>query len=246
MKVLFLILLLLLSQISYSQSYEYRQPLIIENESSFDFNNKKRYKDSFFKNSLPEFNFLDSQYKKKLINEKEKKDENALDDSVSSRIRFAAFIIEYPYTIQYVHSSGLGIGFNDFKINEFDSGGAWYDEIKVFMVTPSYTFFLNKFSIGFGFSRKSGERTRISGCTSYHVCYDDKVELSPVELRQFIISYDIFENYELLTGISFLSYDYRAYDYSDDNDLTNDDDYDLSEENVNLKLHLNMGFGYKF
>ena len=68
MKVLFLILLLLLSQISYSQSYEYRQPLIIENESSFDFNNKKRYKDSFFKNSIPEFNFLDSQYKKKLIN----------------------------------------------------------------------------------------------------------------------------------------------------------------------------------
>ena len=114
------------------------------------------------------------------------------------------------------------------------------------MITPSYTIFFNKFSIGFGFSRQSGDVTPISGCTSYHVCYDDKVELSPVELRQFIISYDIFENYELLTGISFLSYDYRAYDYSDDNDLTNDDDYDLSEENVNLKLHLNMGFGYKF
>ena len=206
---------------------------------------------------LPSFDYLKPLKKKsnkigkelreKQLIQNEEKQKNALDDSVSSRIRFAAFIIEYPYTIQYVHSSGLGIGFNDFKINNIDSGGgAWYDEIKVFMVTPSYTFFFNKFSIGFGFSRKSGERTRISGCTSNHVCYDDKVELSPVELRQFIISYDIFENYELLTGISFLSYDYRAYDYSDDNDLTNDDDYDLSEENVNLKLHLNMGFGYKF
>ena len=85
-----------------------------------------------------------------------------------------------------------------------------------------------------------------AGVGTIGIIDDDKVELSPVELRQFIISYDIFENYELLTGISFLSYDYRAYDYSDDNDLTNDDDYDLSEENVNLKLHLNMGFGYKF
>ena len=49
------------------------------------------------------------------------------------------------------------------------------------MVTPSYTFFFNKFSIGFGFSRKSGERTRISGCTSNHVCYDDGSGLDQVD-----------------------------------------------------------------
>ena len=112
------------------------------------------------------------------------------------------------------------------------------------MITPSYTFFFNNFSIGFGYSTKSGEKTKIWGCPS--VCYDDVVELSTIELKQFLISYDIFENYELITGLSFLSYEYRAYDYSDENDLTNDDDYDLDSKEINLKLLINIGFGYKF
>ena len=116
------------------------------------------------------------------------------------------------------------------------------------MITPSYTFFFNNFSIGFGYSGKSGEKMPISGCPSYHVCYDDVVELSTLNLKQFLISYDIFENYELLTGISFLSYAYRDYDYSDDNVLTNDDDYDLDLKPwaINLKPLYNIGFGYKF
>ena len=113
------------------------------------------------------------------------------------------------------------------------------------MITPSYTFFFNNFSIGFGYSTKSGVKAYIWGCPSYHVCYEDVVELSTVELKQFIISYDIFENYELLTGISFLSYEYRGYDYSDDNVLTNDDDHDLDSKEINNKLQINIGFGYK-
>jgi len=114
------------------------------------------------------------------------------------------------------------------------------------MITPSYTFFFNNFSIGFGYSGKSGEKTPIWGCPSYDVCYSDEVELSTVELKQFLISYDIFENYELLTGISFLSYKYGEYDYSDDNVLTNDDDYDVDSKDINLKLQINIGLGYKF
>ena len=112
------------------------------------------------------------------------------------------------------------------------------------MITPSYTFFFNNFSIGFGISTKSGEKIPIKGCPS--VCYDDVVELSTLNLKQFLISYDIFENYELLTGISFLSYAYRDYDYSDDNVLTNDDDHDLDSKKINNKLQINIGFGYKF
>jgi len=114
------------------------------------------------------------------------------------------------------------------------------------MITPSYTFFFNNFSIGFGYSGKSGEKMPISGCPS--VCYAGYVELSTLNLKQFLISYDIFENYELLTGISFLSYAYRDYDYSDDNVLTNDDDYDLDLKplEINLKPLYNIGFGYKF
>ena len=115
------------------------------------------------------------------------------------------------------------------------------------MITPSYTFFFNNFSIGFGISTKSGGKARIWGCPRIDVCYDDKVELSTIELKQFLISYDIFENYELITGLSFLSYEYGGYDYSDENDLTNDDDYDLdSKRGGNLKLQINIGFGYKF
>ena len=70
--------------------------------------------------------------------------------------------------------------------------------------------------------------------------------MSTVKIQQFIISYDIFENYELLTGISFLSYEYKGYDYSDDNVLTNDDDYDLDSKKINNKLQINIGLGYKF
>ena len=102
------------------------------------------------------------------------------------------------------------------------------------MITPSYTFFFNNFSIGFGYSTKSGEKTKIWGCPSYDVCYAGYVELSTVVLEQFIISYDIFENYELITGISFLSYEYGGYDYSDDNVLTNDDDYDVDSKEIKI------------
>ena len=119
--------------------------------------------------------------------------------------------------IQYLHSSGLGIAYNVIKIDEFESGGVRYGSKSVEMITPSYTFFFNNFSIGFGYSGKSGEKTTIWGCPSYHVCYEDVVELSTVELKQFLISYDIFENYEFITGISFLSYEYGRYDYSDEN-----------------------------
>ena len=115
------------------------------------------------------------------------------------------------------------------------------------MITPSYTFFFNNFSIGFGYSTKSGEKTKIWGCPSYDFCYDiDEVELSTIELKQFLISYDIFENYEFITGISFLSYEYGRYDYSDENVLTKDDDYDVDSKEINNKLHINIGFGYKF
>ena len=114
------------------------------------------------------------------------------------------------------------------------------------MITPSYTFFFNNFSIGFGYSGKSGEKTTIWGCPSDHVCYDDVVELSTIELKQFLISYDIFENYELITGLSFLSYEYGGYDYSDDNVLTIDDDYNVDSKEINLKQLINIGLGYKF
>ena len=57
------------------------------------------------------------------------------------------------------------------------------------MITPSYTFFFNNFSIGFGISTKSGGKVYIWGCPSYHVCYDDVVELSTIELKQFLINY---------------------------------------------------------
>jgi len=247
MKIIFLILFLFFPQISYSQSYDFTQPLIKDKKTNFDFNNKTRYKDPFFESSLPEFNFLDSQYNKTLINEKEKKHENALNDSISSRIRIAAHILQEPYTIQYLHSSGLGIAYNVIStdhIDEPESGGVGYSQKIVEMITPSYTFFFNNFSIGFGYSTKSGEKTKIWGCPS--VCYDDVVELSTIELKQFLISYDIFENYELITGISFLSYEYGRYDYSDDNVLTNDDDYDVDSKEINNKLHINIGFGYKF
>ena len=115
------------------------------------------------------------------------------------------------------------------------------------MITPSYTFFFNNFSIGFGYSTKSGEKTKIWGCPSHDFCLEkDEVDLSTIELKQFLISYDIFENYELITGLSFLSYEYRAYDYSDENDLTNDDDYNVDSKEINLKQLINIGLGYKF
>ena len=43
-----------------------------------------------------------------------------------------------------------------------------------------------------------------------------------------------------------ISYEYRGYDYSDDNVLTNDDDHDLDSKEINNKLQINIGFGYKF
>ena len=67
-----------------------------------------------------------------------------------------------------------------------------------------------------------------------------------VSLKQFLISYDIFVNYQLLTGISFLDYEYRGYDYSDDSVFTNDDDHDLDSKKINNKLQINIGIGYKF
>ena len=115
------------------------------------------------------------------------------------------------------------------------------------MITPSYTFFFNNFSIGFGYSTKSGEKTKIWGCPSHDFCLEkDEVALSPIELKQFLISYEIFENYDFITGRSLLSYEYKGYDYSDDNVLTNDDDYNLDSKEINLKLLINIGFGYKF
>ena len=50
----------------------------------------------------------------------------------------------------------------------------------------------------------------------------------------------------IYTGISFLSYENGGYDYSDDNVLTNDDDYDVDSFEINNKLKINIGFGYKF
>ena len=208
---------------------------------------------------LPSFDYLKPLKKKsnkigkelreKQLIQNEEKQENALDDSVSSRIRFAAHIAKEPHTIQYLHSSGLGIAYNVIKLDHIDapeSGGVGYSKKKVYMITPSYTFFFNNFSIGFGYSGKSGEKTTIWGCPSDHVCYDDVVELSTIELKQFLISYDIFENYELITGLSFLSYEYGGYDYSDENDLTNDDDYNVDSKEINLKQLINIGLGYKF
>ena len=114
------------------------------------------------------------------------------------------------------------------------------------MITPSYTFFFNNFSIGFGYSTKSGEKTKIWGCPSQDFCLDkDEVDLSTIELNQFLISYDIFENYELITGLSFLSYEYKRYDYSDENVLRKVD-YVVDSKEINNKRHINIGFGYKF
>ena len=181
MKIIFLILFLFFPHISYSQSYDFTQPLIKDNKTKFDFNNKTRYKDPFFESSLPEFNFLDSQYNKTLINEKENKHENALNDSISSRVRIAAGGVKPPYTIQYLHSSGLGIAYNVISIDHIDepeSGGVGYSKKYVDMITPSYTFFFNNFSIGFGYSTKSGEKTKIWGCPSHDFCLEkDEVDL---------------------------------------------------------------------
>ena len=38
----------------------------------------------------------------------------------------------------------------------------------------------------------------------------------------------------------------KLKDLYDDNILTNDDDYDLDSVETNLKLQINIGFGYKF
>ena len=190
-------------------------PDIIVEQGEFESYDFKRYSESDLKDSLDkkEENINEENSEENELSEKEKKYENDLNDSFSSRIRFSVFT---PLTIQYVHSSGLGIASNSFLIEKFESGGVTYEWKSVEMITPSYTFFFNNFSIGFGISTKSGEKIPIKGCPSYHVCYAGYVELSTVKIQQFIISYDIFENYELLTGISFLSYEYKGYDYSDD------------------------------
>ena len=228
---IFIVFILLPSSI-FSQEIDYKKNFIDESKIIKTFSEIKS----------SSFNYL-----KPLINKKPKKDKSS--KGINSRVRIAAFIVKPPYTIQYLHSSGLGIAYNVISIDHIDepeSGGVGYSKKYVDMITPSYTFFFNNFSIGFGYSTKSGEKTKIWGCPSYDFCYDiDEVELSTIELKQFLISYDIFENYELITGISFLSYEYGRYDYSDENDLRKVD-YVVDSKEINNKRHINIGFGYKF
>ena len=215
MKVLFLILLLLLSQISYSQSYEYRQPLIIENESSFDFNNKKRYKDSFFKNSLPEFNFLDSQYKKKLINERNKEDKSSKKTSNIKLLGGNQLI-----TIHYVHNSGLGIAYNYF--NPAIEYGIGTKPIYVLpfqdIFTISYNLNYDKLSFDFGLGAFSGGG-EVHGCANYHTCYGDDpdIEINDGKLIQLFSSYEILKYLDITLGINWimLTIEDKKVSYSD-------------------------------
>ena len=217
MKVIFLILLLLFSsQISYSQSYEYRQPLITENESSFNFNNEKRYKDSFFKNSLPEFNFLDSQYKKKLINEKE--DKSSKSSKKPSNIKLLGG--DQLITIHYVHNSGLGIAYNYF--NPAIEYGIGTKPIYLLpfqdIFTISYNLNYDKLSFDFGLGAFSGGG-EVHGCANYHTCYGDDpdIEINDGKLIQLFSSYEILKYLDITLGINWimLTIEDKKHPYSD-------------------------------
>ena len=222
---IFIVFILLPSSI-FSQEINYKKNFIDESKIIKTFSEIKS----------SSFNYL-----KPLIKKKPKKDKSS--KGINSRIRI---LIIKPFTIQYVHSSGFGIAMNDIAFDEYKTNVAEYSPHKPVMTfTPSYSILLENYSFGLGLSNFSGGKANISGCPSYHACYEDMVDITHGTIFQFIFSYNISDTYELLSGVNFLNYRFKEYQYTDNKEWTNDSDYNLFEEYVK-EVQINLGVGYVF
>ena len=194
-----------------SNQFDYRKPLIFK---------KDQESDDFFDLFENEKNELGD-------------NRSLVEEDPGSRLRI---LFGTPFTIQYVHSSGFGIAFNNIDPEIEQEGSINSPQIMAFAL--SYTFLGEDFSYGLGLS-KFDQEGKIYGCPSYHLCYDDKRNVDDGSLIQFITTYSLLDSFEISVGLNSIFFSLDKYNHPTDSNG------DLGATHYS-KNTINIGFGYIF